>query len=52
MNELFGPVLSVMCAKNLEDAVNIVNSTGYGLTSGIETLDDREIQYWKENIIA
>ncbi|QOP40793.1 proline dehydrogenase family protein [Sulfurimonas marina] len=52
MHELFGPVLSVMCAENLKDAVNIVNSTGYGLTSGIETLDEREITYWKENIIA
>ncbi len=52
MNELFGPVLSVICAENLEDAVNIVNETGYGLTSGIETLDAREIDYWKENIIA
>ena len=52
MNELFGPVLSVMRAENLEDAINIVNSTGYGLTSGIETLDEREIAYWKENIIA
>ncbi|MEA1916614.1 MAG: bifunctional proline dehydrogenase/L-glutamate gamma-semialdehyde dehydrogenase [Campylobacterota bacterium] len=52
MNELFGPVLSVMCAKNLDDAIDIVNSTGYGLTSGIETLDKREQEHWKENIIA
>lgn len=52
MHELFGPVLSVVRAENLEDAVNIVNETGYGLTSGIESLDDREVEYWKENIIA
>jgi RHH-type transcriptional regulator, proline utilization regulon repressor / proline dehydrogenase / delta 1-pyrroline-5-carboxylate dehydrogenase len=52
MHELFGPVLSVVRAENLEDAVNIVNETGYGLTSGIESLDDREVAYWKENIIA
>ncbi|WP_304546474.1 bifunctional proline dehydrogenase/L-glutamate gamma-semialdehyde dehydrogenase [Sulfurimonas microaerophilic] len=52
MNELFGPVLSVMRAENLKDAVDIVNSTNYGLTSGLETLDDREITFWKENIIA
>ena len=52
MNELFGPVLSVMKAKNLEDAVNIVNKTGYGLTSGLESLDAREIEYWRENIKA
>ncbi|MFV0482296.1 MAG: proline dehydrogenase family protein [Campylobacteraceae bacterium] len=52
MTELFGPVLSVMKAKNLEDAVRLVNMTGYGLTSGIETLDEREIEYWKNNIKA
>jgi len=52
MNELFGPVLSVMCAENLDDAIDIVNSTGYGLTSGIETLDKREQDYWRERIIA
>lgn len=52
MNELFGPVLSVMKAKNLEDAINIVNKTGYGLTSGLESLDAREIDYWRENIKA
>lgn len=52
MNELFGPVLSVMCAEDLDDAIEIVNATGYGLTSGIETLDQREQDYWKKKIIA
>lgn len=52
MTELFGPVLSVMRADNLEHAVSIVNQTGYGLTSGIESLDEREVNYWKKNIHA
>jgi len=52
MNELFGPVLSVMCAEDLDDAIDIVNSTGYGLTSGIETLDKREQDYWRERLLA
>jgi RHH-type transcriptional regulator, proline utilization regulon repressor / proline dehydrogenase / delta 1-pyrroline-5-carboxylate dehydrogenase len=52
MNELFGPVLAVMRASDLEHAVNIVNATGYGLTSGIESLDEREVTYWKENLKA
>ncbi len=52
MNELFGPVLSVMKAKNLKHAIELVNKTGYGLTSGIESLDDREVSYWRENIKA
>lgn len=52
MNELFGPVLSVMCAENLEDAINIVNETGYGLTSGLESLDEREQKIFKEKLRA
>jgi len=52
MNELFGPVLSVMCAEDLDEAIEIVNSTGYGLTSGIETLDKREQDEWKDKILA
>lgn len=52
MNELFGPVLSVVCAEDLDDAINIVNATGYGLTSGIETLDAREKKTFKEKMKA
>lgn len=52
MNELFGPVLSVMCAKDIEDAIDIVNATGYGLTSGLESLDEREKEIFKEKILA
>lgn len=51
-NELFGPVLGLIKAKNLEEAVNIANSTRYGLTSGIHTLDEREQEYWIDNIEA
>ena len=52
MNELFGPVLAVMRASSLKHAVEIVNSTGYGLTSGIESLDEREVTYWKSHLKA
>jgi len=52
LNELFGPVLAVIKAKNIQHAIEIVNNTGYGLTSGIESLDEREVSYWKENIKA
>lgn len=50
--ELFGPVLSVMRFGRLEEAIEIVRSTGYGLTSGLESLDDREIEVWREAIPA
>lgn len=52
LNELFGPVLSVVCAKDLEEAIEIVNATGYGLTSGLESLDEREQALWQESILA
>jgi RHH-type proline utilization regulon transcriptional repressor/proline dehydrogenase/delta 1-pyrroline-5-carboxylate dehydrogenase len=50
--ELFGPVLGVMVARNLDEAIELVNATGYGLTSGLESLDDREQRQWQEGIRA
>lgn len=50
--ELFGPVLGVMKYKRLEDAIELVHDTGYGLTSGLESLDDREQSIWKERLRA
>ncbi len=52
VTEFFGPLLAVMRAENLEEAIEIVNATGYGLTSGLESLDEREQQIWKERIQA
>ncbi len=52
MKELFGPVLSVMCANDLDDAIEIVNAAGYGLTSGLESLDKREQEIWREKLLA
>lgn len=52
MTEFFGPVLSVMRADDLEHAIGIVNQTGYGLTSGLESLDEREIAFWRRHVRA
>ncbi len=52
MTEFFGPVLSVMRADDLDDAIELVNETGYGLTSGLESLDEREQALWKERVRA
>ncbi len=41
MEEIFGPVLSVLKAKDYEDAVSIANSVKYGLSSSIYTNDLR-----------
>lgn len=37
--EIFGPVVAVLKAKDLEDAITIVNDTKYGLVSAIYTQD-------------
>jgi RHH-type proline utilization regulon transcriptional repressor/proline dehydrogenase/delta 1-pyrroline-5-carboxylate dehydrogenase len=50
--ELFGPVLGVMEARDLDHAIELVNATGYGLTSGLESLDDREHEVWRGRIRA
>jgi RHH-type proline utilization regulon transcriptional repressor/proline dehydrogenase/delta 1-pyrroline-5-carboxylate dehydrogenase len=50
--ELFGPVLALMKAENVDHAIQLANSTPYGLTSGIHTLDEREQKKWQNTIIA
>ena len=37
--EIFGPVVSVIKTKNMEDAIKIVNNVKYGLSSAIYTQD-------------
>ncbi|MEM7110845.1 MAG: bifunctional proline dehydrogenase/L-glutamate gamma-semialdehyde dehydrogenase [Chloroflexota bacterium] len=48
--ECFGPVLGLVRADDLQQAIDIVNSSNFGLTSGIHSLDDREIALWREQI--
>ncbi len=50
--EFFGPLLGVMRFARLDEAIDVVNATGYGLTSAIHSLDDREIDLWKQGIRA
>ncbi|APT93113.1 aldehyde dehydrogenase [Corynebacterium phocae] len=50
LNECFGPVLGIMYADTLEQAVALQNATGFGLTGGIHSLDDDELEYWKEHV--
>lgn len=52
LTELFGPVLGVMKFRKLEEAIELVHQTGYGLTSGLESLDDREQQQWQQRMRA
>ncbi|MFM1770368.1 MAG: hypothetical protein RJA22_2897 [Verrucomicrobiota bacterium] len=50
--EFFGPVLGVMRFSTLAEGMELVNQTGYGLTSGLQSLDDREQAEWKAGIRA
>ena len=50
LTEFFGPLLAVMRFEKLREAVALVNQTGYGLTSGLESLDEREWDFWKQHI--
>ena len=50
--ECFGPVLGIMAADDLEAAIELQNSTGFGLTAGLESLDPGEIRYWLDRVEA
>ncbi len=50
--ELFAPLLAVTPFDTLEDAVRMVNSLPYGLTSGLLSLDEAEQRYWKKHVQA
>lgn len=50
--ELFGPMLSVVCIENLQQGIELVNSLDYGLTSGLQSLDETEQKLWKNSIQA
>lgn len=48
--EIFGPVLSVSVAKNLEEALHFANSVEYGLTSSIFTENIDAILHFVEEV--
>jgi RHH-type proline utilization regulon transcriptional repressor/proline dehydrogenase/delta 1-pyrroline-5-carboxylate dehydrogenase len=50
--ECFGPVLGLMRAEGLDEAIELANAQPFGLTSGIQTLDDREVERWVDRIEA
>jgi RHH-type transcriptional regulator, proline utilization regulon repressor / proline dehydrogenase / delta 1-pyrroline-5-carboxylate dehydrogenase len=52
MTEFFGPLLGVMRAEDLDHAIALANQTGYGLTSGLESLDSREQVRWTAAVRA
>ena len=49
-HECFGPVLGIMRARDLDEAIDWQNATGFGLTGGIHSLDDDEVAHWMERV--
>ncbi|WP_194421590.1 bifunctional proline dehydrogenase/L-glutamate gamma-semialdehyde dehydrogenase [Microbacterium abyssi] len=52
LTEYFGPVLGIMTAKTLDEAIGMVNAIDYGLTSGLHSLDEDEIAQWLAGVQA
>lgn len=52
LTEFFGPVLGVMTAETLEDAIAIQNQIEYGLTSGLHSLNPEEVGLWLDTVQA
>ncbi len=50
--EVFGPVLGLVSAENLAEALKIQNGTDFGLTAGIHSLSANEIKFWLNQIDA
>lgn len=51
-NEWFGPVLAIIEAPDFETALEWQNQTEFGLTAGIQSLDERECELWIDSIEA
>jgi RHH-type proline utilization regulon transcriptional repressor/proline dehydrogenase/delta 1-pyrroline-5-carboxylate dehydrogenase len=50
LTECFGPVLGIMRADTLEEAVVLQNGTAFGLTGGLHSLDEGEIARWLDTV--
>ncbi len=46
VTECFGPVIGLMRADSLDHAIALQNRVAFGLTAGIQSLDDDEIAAW------
>ncbi len=50
--EYFGPVLGIMHARTLDQAIRWQNATDFGLTAGIHSLDPGEVNRWIDSVEA
>ncbi|MEZ5152876.1 proline dehydrogenase family protein [Rhodococcus zopfii] len=52
LTEFFGPVLSIMTARDLDEAIAIQNQVEFGLTAGLHSLDTGEVARWLNGVEA
>jgi RHH-type transcriptional regulator, proline utilization regulon repressor / proline dehydrogenase / delta 1-pyrroline-5-carboxylate dehydrogenase len=52
LTEYFGPVLGIMTAGTLEQAIELQNQVPYGLTAGLHTLDRDDLALWLDRVQA
>ena len=50
--EIFGPVLAVIKAKNFDDAMEIANNTEFGLTGSLYTGDEKKIERARDDFFV
>ena len=50
LTECFGPVLGLMRAEDLDHAIELENAGEFGLTGGIQSLDEHEIATWLDHV--
>ncbi|MDR7384039.1 proline dehydrogenase family protein [Promicromonospora iranensis] len=50
LTECFGPVLGIMTARTLDEAIALQNAVSFGLTGGIHSLDDTEVEHWLDRV--
>lgn len=52
LTECRGPVLGIMRAATLDEAIQHQNSVPYGLTAGLHSLDEQEMAIWLDHVQA
>jgi RHH-type proline utilization regulon transcriptional repressor/proline dehydrogenase/delta 1-pyrroline-5-carboxylate dehydrogenase len=52
LTEYFGPILGIMTAEDLDEAIELQNAPAYGLTAGLHSLDPDEVAIWSDRVQA
>ncbi|GAB3164780.1 proline dehydrogenase family protein [Myceligenerans halotolerans] len=50
LTEVFGPVLGIMTTRTLDEAIELQNAVSFGLTGGLHSLDEAEIDHWLDRV--